>query len=518
MFGVASYVLNTASSLVYGPTPLPNSSTSSTSHLSSSGLKKSKTKKQSRSSFHHKTHSTPNPNSSLNPEDHYRRSTSQSSQRKPTSSSTSTSNRSTSTSHHHHHHPSFSRFRSNGERGPGYDLVDQINHDEDLYFVLGFHQYNFYNRYQIKFEDIRKAYITRSRLCHPDKLPLYKPCTSAFQKLSFAYETLSKPSSRRLYDLNGHTSFNQSSERYKAYRGNANGSNPNQTSSGDETLNSVLHSTFCEFMDGDFEMIRVLINALNEGNPGLNLGEEAINNLETSFKKLRTILLTGQKYMKVIRFELIKLYEIQSSLRSLSYLNVLGRVRLSLALARVTLSIPMRIDQVMREKDSEEGGEEEGLKDEQNEDQPRKRRVQANRNSGILPRGVAGLLEATVAVLECGERATMWGSGGASSGASYEEEANSTEEYKSKFNERSASDSIPKYSRPTPLKRNESNQSNQSDQSFRHENFDPTTSNTTTNINEEEKVKLKSKEKQKEKEKRSEPHSLRRSKSTNGRV
>jgi hypothetical protein len=60
---------------------------------------------------------------------------------------------------------------------------------------------------------------------------------------------------------------------------------------GDETLNSVLYSVFCEFLDGDFEMIRVLVNAMNESNPGLNLGEEAVDSIEGAFAKLREIML-----------------------------------------------------------------------------------------------------------------------------------------------------------------------------------------------------------------------------------
>jgi len=51
------------------------------------------------------------------------------------------------------------------------------------------------------------------------------------------------------------------------------------------------------------------------------------------------------------------LYEIQHDLRQLSYFDVFGRLRLSLQLARVTLSIPMAIDKSMREdgEDEEEG-------------------------------------------------------------------------------------------------------------------------------------------------------------------
>ncbi|KAG0151111.1 hypothetical protein CROQUDRAFT_72282 [Cronartium quercuum f. sp. fusiforme G11] len=412
MFGMASYVLGTAAGLVYGPTTSsnPNQPHSTISSTTTTSNKKSRnSKRSSRHSNHHRGPST-STTSNLNVketcrENHPRKSNLQNKNRTSTTQIPPPLNQSHRINSNHS-----SKLRPNGEHGLAFDLVDQINRDQDLYHVLGFKDYNFYNRHQIKFEDIRKSYITRSRLCHPDKLPLYPSCTPAFQKLSFAYETLSKPTTRRLYDLNGgnyHDSLNGnqfsfdsnnsssrngsgSSERFKAYRasGNNDPSNgPSNTHSADETLNGVLHSTFCEFMDGDFEMIRVLINALNEGNPGLNLGEEAINNLETSFKKLRTILLTGQKYIKLIRFELFKLYELQTDLRSLSYFNLLGRLRITLALARVTVSIPMRIDEAMREE--EDGNQ---IK------------------SGLLPRGVTGLLEATVAVLERGERATMWAS------------------------------------------------------------------------------------------------------------
>lgn len=64
---------------------------------------------------------------------------------------------------------------------------------------------------------------------------------------------------------------------------------------GDETLNSVLYSVFCEFLDGDFEMIRVLVNAMNESNPGLNLGEDAVDSIEGAFAKLREIML-GERF------------------------------------------------------------------------------------------------------------------------------------------------------------------------------------------------------------------------------
>lgn len=56
-----------------------------------------------------------------------------------------------------------------------------------------------------------------------------------------------------MYDISGRTDF--------AAAMNASGANGTTGGGvGDETLNGVLYSVFCEFMEGDFEMIRVLIS------------------------------------------------------------------------------------------------------------------------------------------------------------------------------------------------------------------------------------------------------------------
>lgn len=60
-------------------------------------------------------------------------------------------------------------------------------------------------------------------------------------ELSLAYETLSKPSSRFVYDSTG-------------------GSAGRSMLGSDETLQSVLSQVFFEFMDGDFEVIRNMIS------------------------------------------------------------------------------------------------------------------------------------------------------------------------------------------------------------------------------------------------------------------
>ncbi|KAM0750818.1 DnaJ-domain-containing protein [Meredithblackwellia eburnea MCA 4105] len=219
---------------------------------------------------------------------------------------------------------------SSSGKSEGEEMCDTINEEEDLYRILGVPR-------KSKVEEIRRAFLSRSRVCHPDKLPHYPPATPAFQRLSYAYETLSKPSSRRMYDLGGMRGYEPRTPRDTSH-------------TGDETLNGVLRNVFTEFINGDFEMIRVFVNALNDGNPGLNLGDEAVDNLEGAFRRVREIVLSGQKYLRLIKFELIRLYEIQHSLRALSYFDFSGRLRLTLALTRVTLEIPMVLDRAMREE------------------------------------------------------------------------------------------------------------------------------------------------------------------------
>ncbi|GJN90163.1 hypothetical protein Rhopal_003162-T1 [Rhodotorula paludigena] len=211
------------------------------------------------------------------------------------------------------------------ERGEAEDLVDELNMQEDLYVILGVDR-------RAKTEEIRRAFLARSRVIHPDKLPLYPPATTAFQRLSYAYETLSKPSSRRLYDLGGGRGYDPGAPSANTADGLA-----------DETLHGVLRNVVNEFLSGDFEMIRVFVTALNEGNPGLNLGDETVDNVEGAFRP-------GQRYLRLVKFELIRLYEIQSALRSLGYFDVYGRLRLTLALTRVTLEIPMVLDRAMRDE------------------------------------------------------------------------------------------------------------------------------------------------------------------------
>ncbi|EPQ26964.1 uncharacterized protein PFL1_05599 [Pseudozyma flocculosa PF-1] len=217
-------------------------------------------------------------------------------------------------------------------------VLDAITAEEDLYKVLNVHR-------SAKPEEIRRAFLNRSRICHPDKFPSYPASTIAFQKVALAYETLSKPSSRRMYDVSGRSDF-------AAAVNNAEdgvyGSDPGDF--GDETLNNVLYTIMCEFLEGDFDKLKALIQAMNRGDNGVQVDSDAF------LRKIHDKLLAGRRYLRVVHLELIRLYEIQQHLRSLSYLDVFGRLRLTIQLARVTLSIPMAIDQAM--KTSGDGHEE----------------------------------------------------------------------------------------------------------------------------------------------------------------
>ncbi|KAG0252614.1 hypothetical protein BGZ95_006581 [Linnemannia exigua] len=255
-----------------------------------------------------------------------------------------------------------------------YKIVDDILETENLYRVLAVNR-------NATSEEIRRAYIAKSRVCHPDKFPEYPRATEAFQKLSLAYETLSKPSSRFVYDSTG-------------------GASGKSMLGSDETLQSVLSQVFFEFMDGDFEVIRNMINTMNNTAGGVRLGDDVIGVIEEMFLRLRFVLHGCKKYMTLVHDQVQQLSEIHHSMRSLAYLDVLGRFRLTLKLSKVMLTIPMIIQDEMRREMAVaaalEGGSEQ---DDAN----------AKKNAGIvgtvfLNDRVETVLKKVVSAIETGER------------------------------------------------------------------------------------------------------------------
>jgi len=116
--------------------------------------------------------------------------------------------------------------------------------------------------------------LTRSRACHPDKIPGNPDATHAFQKLTIAYEVLSKPASRRLYDTR------PTSSRYDVFT-----SRPPEHA--EETFRNVIVGIFNDFLDGDLEIIRNLLRALNDTSPSLRLADDGIDSVLVTLQSIR---------------------------------------------------------------------------------------------------------------------------------------------------------------------------------------------------------------------------------------
>lgn len=214
-------------------------------------------------------------------------------------------------------------------------VIEDIIAEENLYKVLGVKR-------NVKNDEIRRAFLTRSRSCHPDKFPDYPNSTIAFQKLAFAYETLSKPASRQAYDFSPHT------------HSMFNGKSPHDAfddefgeAFADATLQDVLFTVYVEFFEGDFTSVKALLKVLADSGLG-TYSDANINSIEAKFRALSRLMRATRRYSRVLLNEMSRLYEIQQDLRGLSYFDIPGRLRLTLQLARVTLSIPLAIDQAMQ--------------------------------------------------------------------------------------------------------------------------------------------------------------------------
>ncbi|KAJ1307357.1 hypothetical protein OPQ81_001462 [Rhizoctonia solani] len=214
--------------------------------------------------------------------------------------------------------------------------IQHILRHSDFYTVLGTSR-------SANQDDLRRAYMNMCRRCHPDKFPNEPLATVAFQKLSYAYSVLSDTRKRRLYDTNGPTEPGRAQDMHNA----------------DATLNRVLLAIWSDFLDGDFELIRMFLRSVGEMNPKLNFSEETTEVLLQALVNLRDVIVSGQHHFRLLKFELIRLYEIQHALRQLSYFDVPGRLKLTIQLARLAIALPVNVDKAMaeqREGNNQQGG------------------------------------------------------------------------------------------------------------------------------------------------------------------
>lgn len=76
--------------------------------------------------------------------------------------------------------------------------------------------------------------------------------------------------------------------------------------------------------------------------------------IERAFGRIRELILTTRTYALLISIELGRIHRVQKKLLSLGYFDVIGRVRLTMQLVRVTLAVPVRVDRALQRKEERE--------------------------------------------------------------------------------------------------------------------------------------------------------------------
>ncbi|TGZ84823.1 DnaJ-domain-containing protein [Ascodesmis nigricans] len=221
-------------------------------------------------------------------------------------------------------------------------LIDEILSSPDLYVVLGA------PRTSTDLE-LRRHYLDRCRIIHPDKQPAHPLSTSAFQRLSHAYEILKKPSLRAHYDReSARAPGGRQWEKDEMY-----GSGGYTSIRGEHTFRSAVGVLLQEFLCGDFRLVRRLLETLRRQYPTL-VNEEVIATVERSFTSLRNLCLTTSTYALLLYIELNRVHRVQKKLLSLGYFDVFGRLRCTMQLVKVTLAIPVRVDRALKRKQERE--------------------------------------------------------------------------------------------------------------------------------------------------------------------
>lgn len=210
------------------------------------------------------------------------------------------------------------------------DIIREILQEEDLYTILGASR-------TASAAELRRCYLERSKICHPDKPPFHPLSTSAFQRLGFAFDILKSPSTRRTYDRASKPTSSQL---------------PDKTTflGGEHTFRSAVEAILHEFMTGDFVIVRRWLESLHAQYPNL-VSEEVVINVERSFIRIRELVLTTRTYALLIYIELGRIHRVQKRLMGLGYLDVVGRARLTIHLVRVTLAVPMRVDRALKQRE-----------------------------------------------------------------------------------------------------------------------------------------------------------------------
>ncbi len=122
---------------------------------------------------------------------------------------------------------------------------------------------------------------------------------------------------------------------------------------GEHTFRDAVEAVLQEFLNGDFSLVRQKLESLNRLYPNL-MNENVVSSVERSFVRIRELMLTTRIYALLIYVELRRIHRVQKQLMGLGYLDVVGRARLTVHLARVTLAVPVRMDRALKLREEKE--------------------------------------------------------------------------------------------------------------------------------------------------------------------
>ncbi|CAO3650556.1 unnamed protein product [Cunninghamella blakesleeana] len=202
-----------------------------------------------------------------------------------------------------------------------YTMVDNVLSASNHYEVLGVDK-------NVSTEDIRKAYLQRSRLCHPDKIPNHPQAAESFRRLVVAHETLVNSSTRIEYDLDEDKSKSLT--------------NYIDKDTAQDIFEKVVHQLYTEIIDGDFQTMRVILSAMSEAHPQI-ITDDMIDQTESAFQKIRSIINTTHHCYKTCELEIMKIYNLQQEMRLLSIFDVRERIRLIMAISKLILELPINL-------------------------------------------------------------------------------------------------------------------------------------------------------------------------------
>ncbi|KAI9800319.1 MAG: hypothetical protein M1833_003433 [Piccolia ochrophora] len=188
-------------------------------------------------------------------------------------------------------------------------LIEDILGQDDLYRILGASRTS-------SPLDLRRCYLERSKICHPDKPPFHASSTSAFQKLGLAFAILKTPSTRRTYDA---------------------------------SLPHAPPNLVSSVLDGDIARLDQSLSSLRAKYPHL-VSPSAVSIFKGLLLRVRFLALELRSNAQLLRIEFARVRRAQVRLSSLPYTAMRARARLTLQLARVTLAVPVRMDRALKRK------------------------------------------------------------------------------------------------------------------------------------------------------------------------